>query len=63
MQRLKKENALHKQEFVNVFESMNATMCHVFLQSKVETPPLVELLLNYLNKENPKENTHDDNNQ
>jgi hypothetical protein len=38
-------------------------MCHVFLQSKVETPPLVELLLNYLNKENPKENTHDDNNQ
>jgi hypothetical protein len=63
MQRLKKENALHKQEFVSVLESMNATMCHVFLQSKVEMPPLVELLLNYLNKENPKENTHDDNNQ
>jgi hypothetical protein len=50
MQRLKKENALHKQEFVSVLESMNATMCHVFLQSKVEMPPLVELLLNYLNK-------------
>jgi hypothetical protein len=63
MQRLKKENALHKQEFVSVLESMNATMCHVFLQSKVEMPPLVELLLNYLNKENPKENTHGDNNQ
>jgi hypothetical protein len=57
MQRPKKENALCKQEFVNVLENMNATMCHVFLQSKVEMPQLVELLLNYLNNANPK-NTH-----
>jgi hypothetical protein len=63
MQRLKKENALHKQEFINVLESMNATLCHVFLQSKVKMPPLVKLLLNYLNNANPKDNTHDDNNQ
>jgi hypothetical protein len=63
MQRLKKEILLQKQEFVNVIESMNATVCHVFLQSKVEMPPLVELLLNYLNKKNPQKNTCDDNNQ
>jgi hypothetical protein len=60
MQRPKKEYALCKQEFVSVFENMNATMCHVFLQYKLEMLPLVELLLN---SANPKKHTHDDNDQ
>ncbi len=46
---------------VNVFMTMNAALCHVFMNDKVvEKFTLVELLLSYSNVANPNVNITDD---